>query len=106
RAAADEERVRHRLVVPLPLLAQIRSGEGEKQEPAERYRSPQHPRPELAPARIRAIGDDAHDRVEQHAADETAPEDDGRGRPRRNLEYVRVEEGEERDERLEDQVGR
>ncbi len=104
RVNDDEQRVRDRRVVHLSLFAQVRRREREQRKHAERHGGPEDPRSEFAPARVRAIRDQSHDRIEQYAAEEPAPENDrGRG-TRRDPEHVRIEEREESDERLENEV--
>ena len=44
--------------------AEVGRGEGEDADDAEGERGPQQPRAKLAPARVGAVGDDAHDGIE------------------------------------------
>ena len=65
---------------------------------------PEHPGPEPAPARPGAVGEDAHDRVEE-GVPQPRPQENGRGGAGAQAEHVRVEVHLEKDHRHEDEVG-
>src|SRR5690606_31788551 len=88
----------------LALLPEIGRAEGQQRGEPEGNRGPQDPGPELAPARVGAVRQQAHQGIEA-GADDAADEDDGSRGARADLVHVRVEEGDEGQEGLEDQVG-
>jgi hypothetical protein len=101
---AHQQRVAGKRIRHLPVFAEVWRAEGEQCEHAERNRRPQQPRPELAPARVCAVRNQAHYRREHEGAEQTDRENHRGRRFGGNAIHVGVKEGEKAHQCLKDQV--